>query len=1191
MSLKKKVLNLLASGLVIFGSVPAFATGDAFADTVEIDESMIPGYAKDLKNNNDGTYEITLSVTGKSSSDTQTTKANVVVVFDTSGSMNYCTRTSASPRNGSSCSANEGESRLAAAKSATNYLVSTLLNNNQTSGVSDMVQVSLIDFSDTASNPSRIYTSFSQAQAWINARTANGGTNWEDALIKANNVSFGDNDPTYVVFVSDGNPTYRVQSHTQNGVSDPDEYYTNMWGGQTKYNDVPSGAHGSGRGDPYGWNLADAKTAAGTILAGGKSLYAIGVFGDADNMSELGGTYIDARDSAALNSAFSEIASQITNSLELTNIKITDGVTGETSVGVNGTVTQFIYHKGVLTEGQKPADLPVWTDAPAAEMVDGKVVWNLGDAKITNGETAAVSFVVWPSQDVFDKIADLNNGKITYDELDPQTKTQIVDNGDGTYSLKTNEDFPTLDYSVVQTTIVNGQTSSQTVKMPTLNYTNPNPVPLAAKKLTVKKLWEDSLDESQRNDEENPIVKVSLDFYKESEKYNTEPIVLERDNSWKQEDFISIAPGIMVSEGHEAYDLAETHVDNYAVLEAGHDYHFEELEGDYHFELTHNTYHPMLINNVLKNVVFEYGKNGEITGIESIEDLEELTATNTLKGGINVTKKVVDENGDDYETNKKFEVKISLKNKDGEDYGEFEYKAYDKDGNKLPEYADGNRTAENSLTINLGKDETVRLVNINSGTTYTVEEVGNLGEAFELKNVCYAVSKGSSDNYGDDNCDIKEDTVEGNSAHLATVTNIVKTGDLKITKKVSVGSGNEELAKSKSFDFTLDLFEKEGDDKPVSSENFSLKDGESKELTALPVGTYYEVKEVNIPKGFAAEETNFSGKITKDSTQKADFVNIYNASGIATISATKLFGGLDEAFWPGEHEFTFVLSGPDGEVARKSVSALSRTVSFEIEFTEDVENAEYTISEDATSFANAPYIKRADNDADVIAIINAKDNGEGEIETSVKYTDNKIEITNVYEPEPAVVGEGETENVVSIEKTLEGLTSGETAATFEFNFYQIQVEDDKPVVESQTVTIAGSGEAKFDKFTLSEVGTYYFIIDETVGSDEFYSYDDTYYLIIVEVTDDGEGKLIANTSILKNGSEEVSEISFLNKYENPGKGNVETVETKTPNTGRLGEMANANASENSIWSAALATFLMFMVGGIIYTNEQKIRRK
>lgn len=1194
MSLKKKVLNLLASGLVVFGSVPTFLTGNAFADTTEIDESMIPSYAKELKDNGDGTYDITLSVTGKSSSDTQTTKANVVVVFDTSGSMNYCTGTGDAPRNGSSCSQNEGESRLAAAKAATNNLVETLLKNNQTSGVSDMVQVSLIDFSDTASQPSGIFTTFSPAQTWINARTANGGTNWEDALTKANNVAFGDNDSTYIVFVSDGNPTYRVQSHSQGGVSDPDEYYTDMFGRRRKYDDVPAGAHGSGRGDPQGWNLADAKTAAGVITASGKSLYAIGVFGDADNMGELGGTYIDARDSTALNNAFSQIASQITNSLELTNIEITDGVTGETSVGVNGDVAQFKYYKGRLAEGQETTDLPIWTDAPAAELVNGKVVWNLGNAKVENGETVAVSFVVWPSQDVLDKVADLNNGKISYDELDAETKAQIVANRDGTYSLKTNEDFPTLDYSVVKTKIVNGQTSSQTIKMPTLNFVNPTPVPLNEKKLTVEKLWEDSLDESQRNDPENPIVEVSLDFYKESEKYNTAPIVLKSENSWKQEDFISIAPGIMVSSGHEAFELGKAHVAGYAVLEAGHDYHFEEINGDYHFELTKNTYHPMLVDNVLKNVVFEYDSEGNIVGIESMEDLETLSATNTLKGGINVTKKVIDENGEDYETNKKFELTISLKDKNGENYGEFEYKAYDKDGNKLAEFADGNKTATGSLTIELGKDETVRLVNINSGTTYSVEETGELGEAFELKDVCYAVSNGASDNYGDEDCAAKEDVVEGNSAHLATVTNVVKTGDLKISKAVSVESGNEELAKSKNFSFTLDLFEKEGDEKPMSSESFSLKDGETKEVLALPVGTYYEVKEVNVPKGFSAKESSFSGKIAKGETEEADFVNVYNAHGKATISATKLFGGLDEAFWPGEHEFTFVLSGPDGEVERKNVSSLSRTVSFEIEFSQDVESAEYTISEDVSEFADVKYIKRAENDADVVAIVSAEDNGEGEIEVSVEYTNEKTEIVNTYNPEPAVVGDDETESAVSIKKTLEGLTSGETPATFEFNLYQIQVEDE-PVVEGQTVTIEGSGEAKFEEFALSEVGTYYFIIDETVGSEEFYTYDETFYLLVVEVTDDTMGQLNASVEIFKNGIEEVSEISFLNKYENPGKGGVETVEVKTPNTGRFSETASTDAKSDGAAAGILNGLAVLMTVllagcGIIYANEQKVRR-
>ena len=73
-----------------------------------------------------------------------------------------------------------------------------------------MIEIALIKFSEDASvvgNPTTSYSTFSNA---VNNLNADGGTNWEDALKKVANVNFNDNDPTYVIFASDGNPTFYV---------------------------------------------------------------------------------------------------------------------------------------------------------------------------------------------------------------------------------------------------------------------------------------------------------------------------------------------------------------------------------------------------------------------------------------------------------------------------------------------------------------------------------------------------------------------------------------------------------------------------------------------------------------------------------------------------------------------------------------------------------------------------------------------------------------------------------------------------------------------------------------------------------------------------------------------------------------------------------------------------------------------
>ena len=218
MSLKKKIFNFLTAMVTIFGSAPALAT-NAYA---AIDPSMKPNYGKYVEDNGDGTYNITLHITGKAKTDTQVTKANVVVVFDVSNSMKYCTGTNIAPRNGS-CSTSEGQSRLTAAKNATKNMAQTLLSLN-TSSHPDVVEMKFISFNTAASRPSDTITDYSAAESWINnlstpnsSTDTNGGTNWEAALKAASSVTFANDqagEKTYVVFISDGDPTFRDSQGT-----------------------------------------------------------------------------------------------------------------------------------------------------------------------------------------------------------------------------------------------------------------------------------------------------------------------------------------------------------------------------------------------------------------------------------------------------------------------------------------------------------------------------------------------------------------------------------------------------------------------------------------------------------------------------------------------------------------------------------------------------------------------------------------------------------------------------------------------------------------------------------------------------------------------------------------------------------------------------------------------------------------
>ena len=137
MSLKKRFLNLITSLVMIFGSAPLTIVGQASAADASLNA---PTTAKKLIDNNDGTYTIALSVTGETSSNTTTnvTKANVVLVLDTSGSMNGGTGSGS-------------QTRLQAEKNALtkdNGIIDNLLRQNVSgdSIKSDIIEVKLQKF-------------------------------------------------------------------------------------------------------------------------------------------------------------------------------------------------------------------------------------------------------------------------------------------------------------------------------------------------------------------------------------------------------------------------------------------------------------------------------------------------------------------------------------------------------------------------------------------------------------------------------------------------------------------------------------------------------------------------------------------------------------------------------------------------------------------------------------------------------------------------------------------------------------------------------------------------------------------------------------------------------------------------------------------------------------------------------------
>jgi hypothetical protein len=377
------VLSVLAAiAVALCGAAPAFAAESATG----------PETSKTLTENSEHTGgTITLSVKGSSSYSSTSTGANVIFVVDTSGSM-------------------QG-TRLTAAKSAIKAAASTILEQDNT-------KVSLVTFSTNATTVLSQTDSISSFNSSVDRLSASGGTNWEAGLSEAEAlVSSDSNTSNYVIFVSDGNPTFRDSANGYTG--DYNRRY---------------GVYGTGNSDPYGLNFGAADAVAKSLVANGVTLYNINAFGDATNMQNLGGissdNYFDASDSAALQSALSTIVQDIVNAHDYRNVTmrdtVSDAVVSDTADGnlVASSVTVSVKDEnGDAVKLTKNSDGSYSyakdgaTKTFGGPAVSGKTVtWSLGESyQLENGWTYAISFDVLFTQDTLDKAAALLNGTLASD--------------------------------------------------------------------------------------------------------------------------------------------------------------------------------------------------------------------------------------------------------------------------------------------------------------------------------------------------------------------------------------------------------------------------------------------------------------------------------------------------------------------------------------------------------------------------------------------------------------------------------------------------------------------------------------------------------------------------------------------------------------------------------------------------------
>jgi len=644
---------------VILDPVPTYTPAQT-SEGLDIED---PEFSKTLEDNGDGTYTLSLNVTGRGINASTNPKANVIFVVDTSSSMDKSEGTGT------------GHSRLHDTKPALKTLAQDLLLSNSMAGKDpDTVELSMISFDGGVVDEIGWTTDYNAFKNKVdNGLTLHRGTDWEDALKRAYSLGLDKqaeepDQKVFVVFFTDGEGSQYTSFHGQG------TYHTTVNPNYNKW---------------YSYFLCreSAKDEARAIVNAGMQFYAIYAFNEdkdkykgeagsdllrnlvrhAYNSEELGNRNFFARASntAELEAAFNSILLSVREFLGVSDVVLNDDITSLTSTGINlvsSAVGGFSYSRSGGRYGSGTA----WEDAPQATHDDrddddaGSVTWDLGSMVLEEGVTYTVSFKVWPSQEAYDWLANLENGTRTWDDvvragLDAPngSNPQIVKNEDS-YSLLTNRPSLDSDGQIINNEITYKKTHSVTVteadipagtrmgtpiegtdedgNPTTTTYTldkgvytrtvltekktcfkNPDPMPLLPERMSVMKKWETAMNTSHPADELKFRVLVDGAYYQkdgttkpgESGQANAEALSVSEANDWI--DSINIAPGIVKFYDDDGNALPEA-----LVLETGHSYSVEEFdlkEGGSDFlyytsyEFHSQTVRPMIVDGTLQYLV------------------------------------------------------------------------------------------------------------------------------------------------------------------------------------------------------------------------------------------------------------------------------------------------------------------------------------------------------------------------------------------------------------------------------------------------------------------------------------------------------------------------------------------------------------------------------------------------------------
>lgn len=347
--------------------------------------------------------------------------------------------------------------------------------------------------------------------------------------------------------------------------------------------------------------------------------------------------------------------------------------------------------------------------------------------------------------------------------------------------------------------------------------------------------------------------------------------------------------------------------------------------------------------------------------------------------------------------------------------------------------------------------------------------------------------------------------------------------EFEVTKQLNGGT-------LKGDEFIFQLIDPDGKVVETAKNN---KDGQVKfkAIKFSKAGTFkYQIKEVDEKEpGYVYDNKTINAEVTvtdvfgeKFASVKYDnkvFVNSYSAKPTtAIIEAIKVLKG--RALEADKYEFE--LKEGDTVVGTAKNKADGSVVFPAIEYTAAGPHT-YTITEKAGNEPGVTY----DTTSHTVTV-DVADNGRGQLEATVPA--DKPVFTNTYtKPAPAA-------DTITIEatKTLVG-------KELEAGKYEFELKEGDKVIG--TATNAADGKVVFPSITYTEAGTHTYTVAEKAGNEENVTYDTTVHTVTVEVTDNGQGKLVSTITGNKP--------AFVNKYTAPTPPPTPNPQQPTPATATI----------------------------------------